>query len=271
MAGFQRAQKAKTPVQQLSDQIQQSAFNEDGIVSHFLKNQHAQYEHGSLQGDRKKPINRLLTWPDKRADGVFLSEDGNDDPMKSAIEQALLDNADSIAEWFLYGEDKTKAFHFNPDDTQTKIGYGVKRTIDPKTGQPKFTEVACYDAIMILTKDHKGPVYRFGTMDTGIGMKTIYPDVLAPSSVPTGRDLVPDILASLAFSKSKSLAEKQKWLQMAGVKDPNALLKAEQKIPRPVSGNAKPRDKTDYTTRLLAEAEEIKAKHTRAQAEPNFS
>ena len=266
VGGFPK--QAKTPAQKLSDQIQQSVFDSDGIVDHFLRNQHAQYQH---RGNREETVNRLLTWPDKRANSVFLPERHGDDPMKNVIEQILLDNADSIAEWVLYGEEKEKAFHINPDDTLIKIGYGVKRMIDPETGQPKFMEMACYDAIMILVKDDKGPVYRFGTMDIGIGMKTVYPDTMSQTSVPTGRDLVPDVLASLAFSRSKSLAEKQKWLQMAGTKDPSALLKAEQKIPRPVPGHAKPRDKTDYTTRLLAEAEEIKAKHTRAQAKPDFS
>lgn len=265
MAGFKKSQQ--TSIQRLTEIIEKATFSDDGIVDRCMQNWHAQYQHQAGQ-EKEDLINRLLQFPDKKGHAAFISSSENPNPMRSAIERIFLDNSEKIAKWMLSDDKTDLLLSFRPEDgLDEKIGIGIARIQDKQTGQEKFVERDCYDAKMVLTKTSLRRGYQLWDLDFGIAMKTIYPDVKAPSSVPTGRDLTPDILASLAFNTSKNLSEKRKWLRMAGTENPDILLKAEKEIPKPIPGNARRNQKIDYAERVCVLANEIMAKNQKGKSE----
>lgn len=250
----------KTSSQILAELIEKAVFAEDGLVDYCMQNWHTRYQHQSGQ-DAGKPINRLLQWPDKPADAVFISNDKSQDPMRTAIERLFLDNSEKIADWMLSDDKKDLSLSFRMEnDDNEKIGIGVKRIKDRKTGHERFIEVECHDARMFLTKTSTRRGFQLWNLDFGIAMKTVYPDAMAPSSVPTGRDLIPDVLASLAFSKSKDPAQKREWLAAAGCKDPDSLLKGSSTGKDAPSKHPTPRYGKDPTASCLSLAEEIRSR-----------
>lgn len=250
----------KTGVQILAKLIEKSVFSEDGIVDHCMKNWHARHQHQSGQGTRK-PVERLLQWPDKQADAIFVSDDKTQDPMRTAIERLFLDNNEEIAEWMLSDTEKDLSVSFRMDnDINDKIGIGVKRIKNRKTGHERIIEVECHDARMFLTKTSTRRGFQLWDLDFGIAMKTVYPDAKAPFSIPTDRDLVPDVLASLAFVKSNDPAQRREWLRMAGCEDPDAILKNLDK-PSPMPKTTFHQYQNDPTASCLTLAEEIHSRN----------
>ena len=213
----------KTSSQILAELIEKAVFAEDGLVDYCMQNWHARYQHQNGQ-DAGKPINRLLQWPDKPADAVFISNDKSQDPMRTAIERLFLDNSEKIADWMLSDDKKDLSLSFRMEnDDNEKIGIGVKRIKDRKTGHERFIEVECHDARMFLTKTSTRRGFQLWNLDFGIAMKTVY-------------------------------------LAAAGCKDPDSLLKGSSTGKDAPSKHPTPRYGKDPTASCLSLAEEIRSR-----------
>lgn len=263
--------------------LQRSAFAEDGITAHFDKNWHAVLQHGDGQ-DEDKPVGRILA-DRKPADGYFLASPQRPCPMRFAIERAILDNAEKIENW-MYSDEKELKLSFDPEEgLDETVGIGVAVLPDPVTGRKRLVEKECKDVEMILTKTEPWKGYEFAGFGFGIAMKTIYPNAKAPTSVPTNRDLVPDVLSSAAFAKSRDAKQKKEWLRMAGCQNPDKTL-CQIENPEPTAENRSVRKrvlpktgmpkssampkvdraktepaspKTDYTALVCAHAEQLQS------------
>lgn len=236
----------------LEEQLQNLAFGDDGLTAYFLKNPHAAFQHKEGQ-NKEKPVCRCLD-EHKKADGYFIESPINPKPMRAAIERVILDRYREIADWMRSNSKKDLILSFDPDQgLEEQIGIGVAAEWDQTRKHMVLIESECYDVEMILAKTDKGEGYEFAAFDFDIVMKTIYPNATAPSSVPTNRDLTPDIMASRSFKTADTQFRKQALLRMAGHENPGACEKQSQNR-RP------PGREKDPTASCLGLAEEIRSR-----------
>lgn len=257
--------REKAMAECLANIIETAVFTDDGIVDAFLRNMHAQTEHSDAIDNRRKPLNRLLEWPAKRGDAVFTASKESPDPMRDAVERMLLDNSGRIAKWLLFSPDKDLCLSFDKDNIplDQKIGVGVARVRNWATGKEQFVERDCYDAVMVVTKSTDHRAYSLWNLDTGIAMKTIYPDVQGPDAKNTGRDLMPDLLECYAYRRCTSPVQKKEWADACAKPDiaDKAQAKAETAPKASVKQTASP------TARILIDAEFIRLAADRQKTE----